>query len=822
MNEPQRDPENPSHIEPRRKWCEQHLEGWREDSNGSNWGGARCKIHEDGKASLRVNLATGGCKCLAGGCAWQGNINDYAKKVGLATHGLPSFEREDKHEEKKKRGRPSNLGTAIAWYPYERERGKPIYRQVRYDPKDFRLQWWDAKTSSWKWGRNGLGLIPYLLPDVLEAEPSEPVWWVEGEKDAENAKKAGLVATTTPQGVLSFRYVDKSTLEAFRGRWVVIVPDNDPPGRDYALMVAEALHNIAKLILILTLPDVPPKGDLSDWLSNPKNTPEKLYALLDSSHCEEWRTSMLPRQEIETNDRELHDLSNEALGELLKWNDPPVLFTDLAGQLVRIQRIKSETNVQPVPSEALRGYLSESARWMKWKKSSGLVPTFPDTAVATDISLRHADRFPILEEFSRAPIFDENFRLIERAGYDKKTMLYADLGDLKLPKKVPMEPSESDLAEAKELLLGKMLGDFPFVDEASRAHSLAACLAPFVRQALQGPIPLHLIESPTPGSGKSLLASIVAIPATGSLPSAMSDAGGDEPEWRKRITSTLLKMPSYIFIDNINSNLDSDILAGAITARWWEDRMMGVSRNIRIPQRACWLATGNNLHVKLDLVRRTAWIRIDPKCGDPWNRDDFQIPDIITWTFEHRPQLVWACLVLVRYWLAAGQPRGKRKMGSFEGYARVIGGILDACGIPGFLENYEANFKRSDTASEEWEAFVAAWWEKFAHRPRTVSELAEFMQAEELLESVVPAGKNPAGRRVSLGKKLQGQIDRIYDGKMIVLHTMRNGAGCREYHVRRVGREDDPRTLPPEPLTTTELNQQLAEAAAASSEGALF
>jgi hypothetical protein len=50
------------------------------------------------------------------------------------------------------------------------------------------------------------------------------------------------------------------------GRDVLILEDNDKAGRDKALKAATALHGIAKSIRIVSFTDLPPKGDVSDWI----------------------------------------------------------------------------------------------------------------------------------------------------------------------------------------------------------------------------------------------------------------------------------------------------------------------------------------------------------------------------------------------------------------------------------------------------------------------------------------------------------------------------------------------------------------------------
>ena len=50
------------------------------------------------------------------------------------------------------------------------------------------------------------------------------------------------------------------------------------------------------------------------------------------------------------------------------------------------------------------------------------------------------------------------------------------------------------------------------MDNADLANAVAAFILRFVRLLIEGPTPLHLIESPTPGSGKGLLADVCNCP----------------------------------------------------------------------------------------------------------------------------------------------------------------------------------------------------------------------------------------------------------------------------------------------------------------------
>ncbi len=105
--------------------------------------------------------------------------------------------------------------------------------------------------------------VLYRLPELLAAKRKKFVFDVEGEKDADRLAELGLVATCNAGGAGTWK---EEYNEHLQGRPVVILPDDDAPGRDHAQRVARALHGIAKSVRVVDLPDLPDKGDTSDWL----------------------------------------------------------------------------------------------------------------------------------------------------------------------------------------------------------------------------------------------------------------------------------------------------------------------------------------------------------------------------------------------------------------------------------------------------------------------------------------------------------------------------------------------------------------------------
>jgi hypothetical protein len=163
-------------------------------------------------------------------------------------------------------------------YVYYLQNGTPYAGVLRKtNPKSFLQVHWEG--SGWFYGAPNGPKIPYRLPELMAAE-HDTVLVVEGEKDADNLVALGLLATTSIGGA------EKWTAELnqyFKDRDVYILPDNDDPGERHAKQVCENLAGIAREIRIVRLPNLPPKGDVSDWLDAGGNV-EELDRLMKAAH----------------------------------------------------------------------------------------------------------------------------------------------------------------------------------------------------------------------------------------------------------------------------------------------------------------------------------------------------------------------------------------------------------------------------------------------------------------------------------------------------------------------------------------------------------
>lgn len=425
---------------------------------------------------------------------------------------------------------------------------------------------------------------------------------------------------------------------------------------------------------------------------------------------------------LDAGDRHVRRASAAAWEALIQANDPPSRFR-FGGVAVRAEGDHLPPILTPYTQDRLCYDMARCADYFRTTKD-GRVPAVPPTHVLKDMLAHPIPPLPLLTRIIASPVMTADGRILSAAGYDAQSGLYyAPAAGFSMPV-VPDVPSADEIAAARRLLVDDLFGDFPFVGPSERAHAVALLLQPFVRDLIDGPTPLHLIEKPSPGTGASLLIEVIALTTTGASAPMMSEAD-NEAEWRKRITAALLESPSLVVIDNLRRKLDSAALSSALTASVWKDRRLGVSEMIRVPVQCGWGVSGNNPVISLEIARRTVRIRLDAKVERPWLRQEttFRHPDLRQWVREHRGALVAAALTLVRAWTIAGRPAGARTLGMFESWAKVIGGLLDVAQVPGFLGNLEPLYDQSDVENGSWREFVKVWWDAFHDAPVTVAGL---------------------------------------------------------------------------------------------------
>ncbi len=483
---------------------------------------------------------------------------------------------------------------------------------------------------------------------------------------------------------------------------------------------------------------------------------------------------------------------------VLAANSPPRLF-EQGGEIVAVLDAGDEGNeegeatLRRLTVSAFRSRAARAAHYYRPTKDGRAVAKLSKDAAECGmqwIAQRLGDRgegLPSIRGVARSPLARADGSILSGVGYDPATRLYAaseGAGNLDVPER----PTGAQVDAARGALLD-VLADFPFADEASRAHALGALLSLLARELIRGPVPLFAIDAPAPGTGKTLLARALALIALGREPNALP-LPRDEEEWRKRVLSLLLSGRDFAVLDNAEGELRSPSLCAALTSTSWEDRVLGQSATRAVPIRLQWWATGNNLRLTGDLTRRVAWCRLDAETARPDQRSGFRHADLISWVRAERPRLLSAAFTLLRAWIASDRPSPSASaplIGGFEEWRRVIGGTLAVAGVSGFLANRADLFATMDEEGAAWAGFLAAWSEALGSKPAALRELPD-----PVLRLVPEAIGEPLDRGFSkrLGEALRKRVGRrhaLAGGGEVWVERAESGAqgGIARWIVRR-------------------------------------
>lgn len=192
-----------------------------------------CPCHDDQHPSLDVAEADDGSPLVQ--CrACQAGLPDVCARIGREISDfLPR-----QHSEW------TPHGPAVATYDYTDAKGRLLFQAVRAANKRFAQRRPDPSAQhGWRWNLQGVELVPYRLPKVLEAAShGETVYVVEGEKDVHAIEAAGGTATCNPMGAGKWR--DQYSLHLAGASEIVIVADDDPPGISHAEAVAASITTV--------------------------------------------------------------------------------------------------------------------------------------------------------------------------------------------------------------------------------------------------------------------------------------------------------------------------------------------------------------------------------------------------------------------------------------------------------------------------------------------------------------------------------------------------------------------------------------------------
>ncbi|MEI6506523.1 MAG: hypothetical protein WCO90_11685 [Planctomycetota bacterium] len=553
----------------------------------------------------------------------------------------------------------------------------------------------------------------------------------EGEKAADAATALGYIAVTSAHGANSAQKTDWSPLA---GKVVVLLPDNDEVGEQYAREVCRLLRDVspAPMVKVARLPRLPEGGDIADLLEASADH-DALRAEIDRFLDEAPPADQPPEEEPNPPDDdrptivirpdEKPRITDESLALLAEDH----LYRDR--EIVRCQPTPSGMRIVSVTPESLDDILNRRAQFATLRvdrrrggepeEVAACAPAWLSKNICAIQAWRHIRH---LEGIYNGPVLQADKTVAGlSAGYDAATRCWFDTTEDWSELSVP--PTEQEVETAVATLLD-VIAEFPFCSDVDRSVWIAAILTRIARPAFEGPSPLFIFNATTPGSGKTLLANLIGLITEGYAPGMKTLPSSDE-ETRKLLTSSLLAGEGILVFDNVTGKVSSPALDRFLTSDVWSDRLLGSSKTVTIKNQSLAIATGNNATIVGDTTRRCFQAMLAPTEEHPENRV-FQIENLPEFVRKNRRKLLIAAIRILQWHVARGCPQQKthvicdddgndvvavvKPLGSFEGWSAMVRHAVMGAGLPDpTLSSLHIFENDEDRASMR--CFLEAWAE---------------------------------------------------------------------------------------------------------------
>jgi hypothetical protein len=447
------------------------------------------------------------------------------------------------------------------------------------------------------------------------------------------------------------------------------------------------------------------------------------------------------------------NMTAKRLGEIVSRLD---LF-EMNGELVWFD---DRGEMKGMTGRIFRGWINEyvviAAAYDK--KSGTAVPT----------TMKAEDAGTILE----LPNFRRGVRRLRTVNRVRLPWLCAEHGLIKLPwgYHAPTESYavpggldyETDVAvESAKMWFERYLGTMPFHDARSYSVQMGAMLALYVKHLPGGGSlrPGFLWMANKQGSGKSVLAKVALYPVMGRAAAAKFKK---HEELDKELEAFCRASVPYIFLDNVYGGIESASIDQLLTSEESTGRAMGGHGVFMVKNSPVLFVSANMPELNDDARRRFLIVDLHEK-GDPNARKfEHALTDTVMKSDRWRSEALAALWALVANWHEAGKPAGTEKLGSFEEFAELLGGIVAAAGYGQCFAPAEALKVLSPEKAEFAELMAAVLGEmgEELEKDFTVEELARMARASKLFTDKV--GTEADGKRLTIKEEGLGKEERAF------------------------------------------------------------
>jgi putative DNA primase/helicase len=285
------------------------------------------------------------------------------------------------------------------------------------------------------------------------------------------------------------------------------------------------------------------------------------------------------------------------------------------------------------------------------------------------------------------------------------------------------------------------------------------------------------------------LTQLAAAIATG-FPCPVISTGKDDEETEKRLGASLLAGHALLSIDNVSRPLGGDFLCQLLDQPLVKVRILGQSIAPLIEPRLVVFATGNNLTLVGDIVRRAVVAHMDAGREDPWQRRFNDEP--LARVLANRGQFIAAALTVCRAFLVSGEPP-EAPLLSFAAWSRIVRSALVWLGSGDPVKTITAAAEE-DPDRQTFAAVLAAWSNVIGEGGITTADLitraserdSAGAYAEKDLRDALLAVAVGKGGEISpsrLGTWLRSHRDRVLGRRALRRHSFGGKSHIAQWRV---------------------------------------
>ena len=459
------------------------------------------------------------------------------------------------------------------------------------------------------WGISDVTPIPYNW-SAVHASPWAVI--VEGEKDVETLKAIGVPATTNSGGAKKWK---PEFAEYFRGKKIIILPDNDEVGLEHAEMIARDLHGIASGIRIVRCSKLP-KGDVTDFFQLEGGTWDALSAMIAAAPEYELREYSPVEMAKEANKKPFRNYDQET-------------FTDASGRQKRsVDKTPRQINrvIEDLHVRLLGAPFRVGEEMFDQDRDTGKINYIYNTSDLFSWIQRKTNNIVEWCRNDGCCTKEEFFSSLKSEATQYSAISF-----------VPDYPSRDDVfythppmpaPSENHSVFWKFVDFFNPVDDISKSLLTAFIMAPIFYKPMVAR-PLWIIDSPNgQGSGKSKIPEMVAtlygenVLEGQPIDVSLYDMERNYNEVVKRIISTRGRNARILRLDNVTGTLHSSNLAMLVTAGSITGRASYGRGEESRPNNLTYVVTVNGATVDTDIASRAYYIMVaKPKMNPHWTSD---------------------------------------------------------------------------------------------------------------------------------------------------------------------------------------------------------